>query len=438
MGARVRPLWAVVAIGLLVLAAGWRIAPLVAELRAASRSARDLGEPPFATAELARADGELAVVIQGSPGAAALVIADGQPIRIVELDRRGRGAVVDPRIVEGSAIEIAALAEAPEPVPPLPIASPSSTPTAPSTPTPSPLPTETPPPARPLAATATPSPTGTPGPLAPTATAAGPRPRELNIEAPVDRSGSPPVLHLVGDAGPRIAITFDGNASSNGTVELLELLHELDLEITLFVTGGFVERYPTLVRRAVLAGHEVGNHTYSHPHLTTYGQNRRHDLLPTVTESMLQDQLRRTEEAFRRATGRPMAPLWRAPYGEENAALRSWAMDLGYLHVRWSSLKGASLDSLDWIEDEHSKLYRSSRRMVDRLLGFPRLEGGIVLMHLATERSEPPWSDLPRFVEELRRRRVEPVKISELLEASPTWRSWLERARERHDSTFGE
>ena len=215
-------------------------------------------------------------------------------------------------------------------------------------------------------------------------------------------------------------------------------MHDLDLEITLFVTGGFIERYPTLVRRAVLAGHEVGNHTFSHPHLTTYADDRRHDLQPTVTKASFQEQLRRTEEAYRRATGRPMAPLWRAPYGEENPTLRGWALELGYLHVRWSSVKGASLDSLDWIADEHSRLYRNSRRMVDRLLRFPRLEGGIVLMHLATERSEPPWADLPRFVEELKTRELQPVKISELLDASATWRPWLDRARRRHAEVFPE
>jgi peptidoglycan/xylan/chitin deacetylase (PgdA/CDA1 family) len=245
------------------------------------------------------------------------------------------------------------------------------------------------------------------------------------------------VLHLVTDAGPRIAITFDGNASSNGTTELLELLQRLDLRITLFVTGRFVERYPTLVRQAVLAGHEVGSHTYSHPHLTSYADNRRHRTLPGVTRAMLHDQLRQTEIAFRKATGRAMAPLWRAPFGEENPELRRWALELGYLHVRWSSLEGASLDSLDWIADEHSRLYRDSRRMVDRLLAFPRLEGGIVLMHLATEREEPPWSDLPRFVAELRRRDVRPVKVSELLGASDTWRPWFEGAQRRHEELFG-
>jgi peptidoglycan/xylan/chitin deacetylase (PgdA/CDA1 family) len=126
-----------------------------------------------------------------------------------------------------------------------------------------------------------------------------------------------------------------------------------------------------------------------------------------------------------------MAPLWRAPYGEINSTLRGWAAELGYLHVHWSTLSGASLDSRDWVADEHSSLYQDSHRMMRRLLGFPRLEGGIVLMHLASERPEPPWSALPEFVEELHRRGIEPVRVSELLNASPVWSRWLERIRSR-------
>ncbi|MCU0235307.1 MAG: polysaccharide deacetylase family protein, partial [Thermoanaerobaculales bacterium] len=215
---------------------------------------------------------------------------------------------------------------------------------------------------------------------------------------------APPLLQLVADGAPRIALTFDGDSSSNRSSELLDVLHELDLEVTIFVTGRFIDRHPAVIRRAVLSGHEVGNHTYSHPHLTTWELDHRHSLRPGVTRDRLHDELRRTEAAFRRATGRRMAPLWRAPFGEENPVLRAWALEIGYLHVRWSSLESASLDSRDWIADEHSGLYQSSSTMMQRLLRFPELSGGIVLMHLSTQRSEPPWRELPTFVDELRRR----------------------------------
>lgn len=247
---------------------------------------------------------------------------------------------------------------------------------------------------------------------------------------------APPVLQLVRDGGPFVALTFDGDSSANRTAELLDALHELDLRVTLFVTGRFIEAHPGIVRRAVLSGHEIGNHTYSHPHLTTYASNRRHDLHPEITRERLQAELRRTEEAFAAATGRTMLPLWRAPYGEENRALRGWALELGYLHVRWSSLDRASLDSRDWVADEHSSLYQSSSAIMQRLARFPELRGGIVLMHLSTERADPPWDELPAFIDEIRRRGLQPAPMSQLLESSRTWRPWLRRAQERHRETF--
>ena len=438
----VSAIWVVLAIGAAILVAGSSITVLALRLQSINQDLATARAPlPYAVAEFVRRNDTLGVQIQGSPDARVLLLADGAPVRVLALDSKGRGMVEDADFAEGAQLEIAALAEDPEIVPPLATLAPTST----HTPTTSfsPTPSSTPEPPSKLPASPSVTPTIRIPTLTPRTRRVPTEPAEQHLPSSTARGGdkptvSPPVLHLVTDAGAKIAVTFDGNASSNGTSELLDLLHELDLEITLFVTGGFVERYPTLVRRAVLEGHEVGNHTYSHPHLTTYADNRRHALLPTVTKSSFQEQLRRTEIAFKEATGRPMAPLWRAPYGEENSTLRGWALELGYLHIRWSSLQGASLDSLDWIADEHSKLYRDSEKMVDRLLRFPRLEGGIVLMHLATERSEPPWSDLPRFVKELRERDVQPVTVSELLSASPTWRKWLERAREKHDEVFPE
>jgi len=432
-----------VVVTLVTIAAGTWIAALSMTLSAISNDEGPAPESlPYAVAEILSDDDSLRLEIQGSPGATVVIFADGDPIRAINLDDDGRASVADPGITGRSALELAALAEAPEPIAPPPTVTPIVTPTATPTSTATATPTRSSTRTTSATANSTAPPTRT---ATPTRESAIRRPTtppsDTGDEGPQKRTtprSSPPVLHLVTDAGNRIAVTFDGNASSNGTTELLDLLKELDLKITLFVTGGFVERYPKIVRRAVLEGHEVGNHTFSHPHLTSYAENQRHNLLPGVSKTWFRDQLRRTEAAFQKATGRPMAPLWRAPYGEENSTLRGWALEFGYLHVRWSSLEGASLDSRDWVADEHSKLFQDSRKMMDRLLGFPHLAGGIVLMHLSTERSEPPWSELPRFVRELNRRQVEPVKVSDLLEKSKTWRKWLKRARENHEKNFPE
>ncbi len=396
--------------------------------------------------------------LKGEPGDIVLLLVEDRPPIEVTLDRRGRAAVDGADLPpNASSIRFAVLpptqatvippTATPEPTAtrtptPSPTASPTRTPTSEATlvPTPTALPTTAI--ARVATATATPRPTATPIPTiraVSSPVAAAPTRTHAIREQPTPPvvSDAPPVLHLVTDAGPRLALTFDGASSSKGTADLLDLLNRLDLKVTIFVTGGFIDDYPSLVRLALLAGHEIGNHTYSHPHLTSYAKNHRHETLPKVNREWFLDELRRTEEAFRRATGRPMAPLWRAPYGEENAQLRAWAMELGYLHVRWSSLQGRSLDSLDWVEDEHSSLYFNSSRLVDRLLAFPELEGGIVLMHLATKRPVPPWSELPRFTDEVSSRGVSVGSVTELLEHSNRWRPWLERARARHTEVFG-
>jgi peptidoglycan/xylan/chitin deacetylase (PgdA/CDA1 family) len=421
-----------------LLAAG--IGRLVAELIDVSAPAADgivevavPAAPAQPKGALVEHGGEWRLELDGMPGTSVLVEAGGQPLAIVELDGSGRGVVeLSPAAAADRRIRVSSLAGPSVEVGALPAAStsPPSPPAATPTPTPPPIPTPAaalPPRAdRQPAATATlPSPAARPSP--PTSPLPGPGSSRSG-----DAAASPPVLHLVSDAGARLALSFDGAGSANGTTDLLELLRDLDLEVTLFVTGEFIDRHPAIVRQAALAGHEFGNHTYSHPHLTSYASTRRHDLLPEVSRELLHRELERTEEAFRRATGRPMVPLWRAPYGEENGQLRAWAMELGYLHCRWSSLQGASLDSLDWVEDEHSSLYVDPVRLVERLLDFPRLEGGIVLMHLSTNRRVPPWSELPRFVDEVRGRGLQIGTVSALLEASQQWRPWYLRALARH------
>jgi len=423
---------------------------LSSELIGVTRQRMPAAEPPQprqvdGTPLKGAVDGK-SIVVSGPPGQDVLVLADGQPLTVVILDEHGsataRGVLAGrtealitlTSLASGHAtVDRPARATATRVVIQTVTVTPTTTPTVRRTSTPKATATTT----ATATVTVTATSTGIPSP-SPTRTTAPP----TRIPSPPTTAPTasaellrtpPPVLHLIHDAGPRLAVTFDGGASSNGTAALLDLLDELQLKVTMFVTGEFIEREPHLVRRALLEGHEIGNHTYSHPHLTSYADDKIHRLLPHVTREWFEDQLMRTERAFVHATGRSPAPFWRAPYGEENRNLRRWAADLGYLHVRWSSVRGASLDSWDWVNDEHSGLYQDSQRMMKRLLGFPRLEGGIVLMHLASERSEPSWKVLPSFLEALDGRGIEVVTVSQLLHQSATWRPWLETVQNRLD-----
>ena len=224
-----------------------------------------------------------------------------------------------------------------------------------------------------------------------------------------------------------VAFTFDGGDEANVAGEILDILWARRIQTTIFLTGQFIRVYPALVRRMVDEGHEVGNHTDAHPHLTTYEKNHHQQTLPNVTREFLVGQLRRAEESVRRLTGRAMAPYWRAPYGEHNAEIRAWAAEAGYRHISWTRGAGTAedLDTRDWVADRSSRIYRSREEIATRILEFGRgrpegLNGGVVLMHLASHRkTDRPHEGLPQLLRTLQGQGYRIVTVSELLDHLP-------------------
>jgi peptidoglycan/xylan/chitin deacetylase (PgdA/CDA1 family) len=219
-----------------------------------------------------------------------------------------------------------------------------------------------------------------------------------------------------------VALTFDGGADANVTPEILDMLKARGVVATFFLTGNYIRAFPELVRRMLAEGHEVANHTDTHLHLTTFTENRRHDTRASVTRETFQAELRRAEAAFWAVTARPMRPYWRAPYGEVNPQILGWASELGYTHVAWTRGEGSeTLDTLDWVADPTSRLYASSARIRDRILGFDEeggdgAAGGIILLHLASRRRDDPvHRRLPEIIDGLRARGYALVPVSDLL-----------------------
>lgn len=123
------------------------------------------------------------------------------------------------------------------------------------------------------------------------------------------------------------AITFDDGPSRN-TPQLLDLLDQYGIPATFFLLGKQAELHPDLVRRIVAEGHEVGNHSFSHPNLR---------LLPPERKI---EEIRRTD-AILRSLG--AAPLFlRPPYGAFDRHTVDAAEALGLSVVLWS------VDSRDW------------------------------------------------------------------------------------------
>ncbi len=217
----------------------------------------------------------------------------------------------------------------------------------------------------------------------------------------------------------QIALTFDGGSGDGAADDILNILARRNIQCTMFLTGRFIRRYPDLTRRIVAEGHEVGNHTWSHPHLTTFETNQRHDTHPGIDRKNLQLELVRTQNKFQDETGRDMLPLWRAPFGEHNRDLRRWAAELGYTQIGWTLGRGETLDALDWVADTTSTVYRSSEETLQSLLNFGDdnggLRGGIVLMHLDTQRQTDPVHEiLPAFIDSMRTRGYEFVTLTKM------------------------
>ena len=211
-----------------------------------------------------------------------------------------------------------------------------------------------------------------------------------------------------------ILISFDAGSTSRGARDILDALRLRGVRTTIFLTGDFIRRYPDLTRQIAAEGHEVGNHTDTHPHLTTYAADGRQTTRIGVDRSFLAAELARAAHLYRETTGRNMATIWRAPYGEQNAEIRRWAAEAGYWHVGWTGGR-AGLDGLDWVSDLASRSYRSSPRVIERLIGNAE-NGGIVLLHLGSDRDDPVGPHVPELLDGLVERGFRFVKASEFLD----------------------
>ena len=163
------------------------------------------------------------------------------------------------------------------------------------------------------------------------------------------------------------------------------------------------------------SGHELANHTYSHPHLTSLEQNGMQHTLPGINRQYIFRQLTKTDSIIYNNFNVHLKPYWRAPYGEINSAILSWAAELGYRHIFWSS----GCDTWDWVEDTDSDFYRTPEEIYNHLMNLElkgKLKGSIILMHLGSDRkSEFPYLILSKLIDSLRDKGYKFLTVSQLL-----------------------
>ncbi|MEV6978076.1 polysaccharide deacetylase family protein [Kitasatospora sp. NPDC093806] len=186
---------------------------------------------------------------------------------------------------------------------------------------------------------------------------------------------------------PKVALTFDDGPDPVHTGEVLAILARYGARATFFCVGHHVAALPDEVRRIADAGHELGNHSWSHP------------FLPDLTPEQLVEQLDRTTEAVARVTGE--APTrFRPPYGGLSPEV------LATLADHPSELTMFDVDSRDWTRP-------GPERIAANVLGGVR-PGSVVLMHEGAGDRGQTVRALPSIIEGLLERGLEPVTVGEL------------------------
>ena len=136
-------------------------------------------------------------------------------------------------------------------------------------------------------------------------------------------------IYCVETDAPKIALTFDAAWGNEDTADILAILEKHDVKVTFFMTGGWIENYPEDVKAIYEAGHDLGNHSQTHPDMAT------------ISTEEIRQELMGPYESVKELTGYEMS-LFRPPYGSYNNELIETASDCGFYTIQWD------VDSLDW------------------------------------------------------------------------------------------
>jgi peptidoglycan-N-acetylglucosamine deacetylase len=196
-------------------------------------------------------------------------------------------------------------------------------------------------------------------------------------------------------AGHVVALTFDAGANDAGVPSILRTLRRFHVAATFFMTGDFARTYPAVAHEITADGFRIGNHTMTHAYLTHLG------------DAGVRWEIRAAARAITKAAGQNPAPLFRFPYGDEDAQTIAIANRLGYVTVSWT------VDTLGW---EGASAGITVSEVTSRVLAALR-PGEIVLMHVG---SSPDGSTLdahalPRVIRKLRARGYSFVTLNALL-----------------------
>jgi cellulose synthase/poly-beta-1,6-N-acetylglucosamine synthase-like glycosyltransferase/peptidoglycan/xylan/chitin deacetylase (PgdA/CDA1 family)/spore germination protein YaaH len=214
------------------------------------------------------------------------------------------------------------------------------------------------------------------------------------------RIPTPFVIERTGSKTGELALTFDDGPDPVWTPKILDILKDKGVHASFFVVGNSAQAYPDLVRRMLAEGHDVGNHTFTHPNLGEF------------PDALVRLEINATQRLFEALTRRSMR-LFRAPYlGDAEPSTSDEivpieiAQSMGYVSV------GLHLDPDDWQRPPADTIIK---RVLEQASDpNPDVSGHIILLHdSGGDRSET-VAALPRLIDALRARGYKLVTVSQL------------------------
>lgn len=153
-------------------------------------------------------------------------------------------------------------------------------------------------------------------------------------------------------------LTFDNGYENGYTKKVLDVLKNKEVPAAFFVTGHFVRDQPELLRRMSNEGHVIGNHSWSHPDMTT------------LSSAQIREELKQVREAVAHATGQQTMSFIRPPRGIFSNSVLETCKQLGYTNVFWSAAYR------DWETDKQRGADHAYKHVMSQL--HP---GAVILLH---------------------------------------------------------
>jgi len=236
--------------------------------------------------------------------------------------------------------------------------------------------------------------------------AAGAPPAERAPQHQTPHQGSHRVVWSVENAGGLAALTFDDGPTPELTPRILDVLDRYGVGATFLMMGHNVARHPGLVEEVVAAGHEVGNHTWSHVNLND------------ADEETTRTEIERGADAIAAAIGaRPT--LFRPPRGQMSGwGLRYAALSGAEITLMWSITRGVKdTGTPDAIAQHLAAIGSGDVACLHDGLGRGHFNPDATFTQDLVARREVEVAALPRVIEEARARGITLVTVSELLAA---------------------